>query len=541
MTKRGWWFFLLAIPLWGLEVSLEPEEIGRDEVAVLTISHNEAIENISLPQVEGLKFQYQGVSQFSSIQIINGKTTMSKSYQYSYAILPTREGKFTLPSFEITDKKKNTYRSDPLVLRVVAHRTSNPTTTAGQNTFVLPRLFYQLEPNKRFAQQNEPIILTGYLVSDVKEALFYPIQLVRPLIANNCVLYDGTSFLPTEIKKHESYWYRPIHQWVLFGVEAGALPIGAPQMIAVTPVGQVNLPTENIVLDIRKQENFIYRGKLDGSVSLSSSIITQGSSAEYIITLHGTGNLTMFSDLLRGQSLSNMTLSPVKTRLILTNWKKEPEFIQTLSYQITPQSPGAYTIPSLTISYETPQGERRRLTLPAQRFEAIPASPKSGEFVYLPVTAKNIRYVGQSVVFWLFVLVLLAFPLSFEWWTRHQTRMSQDESYARHIRSLTRMDEYFAEAEHLLKKQEYRQFAQTFYKALLTFILDREKLPNHLDKKHLFEKLQGHGWSNEETETLRSMLGKLESLAYAPSIESNQLGEVYDKTLRLLREHYRLL
>ncbi|URA09211.1 BatD family protein [Thermospira aquatica] len=541
MVKYWWYFFLLPLSLWGLEVSLEPEEIGRDEVAILTISHSEPIENISLPQVEGLQFQNQGVSQFSSLQIINGKTTKTVLFQYSYAIIPSREGKFSIPSFEITDKKKNTYHTDPLVLRVVKQTASKPTRPNNQETFILPRLFYQLEPNKTFAFQNELIILTGYLVSDTKEALFYPLQMIRPLIANNCVLYDGTSFLSSEIKKHQNYWYRPIHQWALFGVEAGALPIGAPQMIVVTPVGQVNLPIENIVLDIRKQTTFIYRGKLEGHTSLSSAIITQGSSIAYTITLRGTGNLTMFSDLLRGVILSNLTVSPAKTKLVLTNWGKEPEFVQTLSYQITPESSGSYTIPSLTISYETIHGEKRQLHLPPQSFEVLPAFPDPGEFTYLPVTGKTIRYVGQSPLFWLLVFVLGVFPFVFEWWARHKTKLSQDESYARHIRSLTRMDEYFTEAETLLKKQDSHQFAQTFYKTLFSFLLDRERMPRNLDKRQLFEKLKKHSWSNEEIETLKFLFQKLESLAYAPSVESSQLHEIYEKATNLLKKHYRLV
>ncbi|MFN4217280.1 MAG: BatD family protein, partial [Brevinematales bacterium] len=196
------WLVVFVVSGWAFEVSLEPHEIGLDDMAAIVISHTEPIETPVLPSVEGLTFQYQGVSQFSSIQVINGKMTASKSFQYSYVILPSREGKFTIPSFEIRDKKNQVYRTEPMVLTVVKKKRTS-VSSQRQMEYVLPKIWYELVPERAFAFQNEAVILTGYLMSDQKEALFYPLQEVRGIVADNCLLYDGKSFLSSRVERRD--------------------------------------------------------------------------------------------------------------------------------------------------------------------------------------------------------------------------------------------------------------------------------------------------------------------------------------------------
>lgn len=539
--KNWLWMWLGLVSLsWGLEVSLQPEEISLDEVATFVISHQEALETLTLPEVEGITFQYQGMSQFSSLQILQGKTTMAKSFQYAYAVVPSRQGKFVIPSFEVRDKKKNVYHTDPLVLRVVGKRAQKKPSLARQTgEFVLPRLFYVLEPKKTVATQNEGVILTGYIVSDQREALFYSFQQIRPIMADNCVLYDGTAFLSSEVMKRRDFWYRPLHQWVLFGVEAGALPIAPPQMIAVSPVGQLSVPTENIVLDIRRSPLFSYHGWLEGGATLSSLVVTQGMTLEYVVTLRGNGNLTLFSDVLHGVTLSHVSLSPVKVEHFLTNWKKQPEFFQRLSYQLTPLEAGSYEIPSITLRYQSERGEERKLILPSYRLEVVPKEKEKE--VFLPLVKREkmmIGYVGGSIVFWFILIVVVGFPWGFVLWTHYVRKMQEDPSYARYVRSLTKSTEYFQEAEVYLKKGEGREFARVFLKAVVDFITDREKLSRNIRREDLLQELQKKGWNDKEYKALLGIFHALETIAYAPMTSCDHMQEVYEKTSQLLKSHY---
>jgi len=533
---------LLAVRLWAFEVTLEPEEIGKDETATLVITHSEAIEPPVFPVVEGLTFQYQGVSQFSSLQVVNGKTSMSKSFQYAYVIFASREGKFTIPSFEVRDKKNQVFHTEPLVLRVVKRKpTVSPSPSAGARV-VLPRLWYELVPDRSFAAQNERLILTGYLMSDQKEALFYPIQEVRPLVADNCLVYDGSRFLDSRVEKRGGYWARAVNRWVMFGVEPGVLPIMPPQMIAVSPFGQMSVPTENIRLDIRRSPMFLYRGTLAATVSCSPLVVTQGMSVTYRVVLRGTGNLSFFSDVLHGVSLSNITLSPVKVSHALTNWEREPLFVQELLYTLSFAAAGEYDIPSLELTYLDDAGQKRRLVLPAVHIKVYPRQQEQEVFVPLPVRkGVQIRYVGLSVWFWLVVIMVVGLPWAFVWWRHHEERMESDQTYARYVRSFTQMQGYFREAEEALHAQDGRRFASVFYKQLSYFLIDRERLPRHVDKEGLITELMKRGWKQEECEGLKSVLETLEAMAYAPNARAHTLHQVYEKGMEILREHYRIV
>jgi len=530
--------FFWASLVWGFEVTLSPEEIGLNEVATLTISHSEPIESPSLPSVDGITFEYQGVSQFSSLQIINGKTTSSKSFQYSYAIIPSKTGKFTIPSFELRDKKNNVFHTDPLVLRVTKQRVQISKPSVGVD-FVLPRIFYVLEPNKTAAKQNEAVVLTGYFVSDQREALNYPLQTVRSLLADNCIIYDTTAFLTPSVRQKNGFWYKAVHQWIVFGVEAGALPIAPPQLIAISPVGQVSVPTENIVLDIRKTPRFVYLGFLEGNASLSSTTITQGDSVTYTLSLKGNGNLILFSDPLRGIVLSNVDISPVQISHILTNEDNRIIFLQRLSYKITPLKPGNYEIPPLSLVYQDEQGRDRVLNLPSHRIEVKESTFSLENFSPLPVKSKHlVRYAGGSPVFWFFLLGSILFPWGFWFWRQHEKRLASDPTYARYLSSLTQMEKYFADAKN---SQDNKVFAQNLYKALISFIVDREKLPKNMPLYAMMQALKEKRWTQEELDVLSQILSSLEEAAYAPVSSEGEKQAMFERTLQLLKEHYRIL
>lgn len=83
-----------------VEVELGPDQIGLNETFTIKISvANEKIKSYDqFPDIPS--FQKQGISQSSSMNVINGQVTSSNSIIQYYK--PTRKGTFTLPSFSIT-------------------------------------------------------------------------------------------------------------------------------------------------------------------------------------------------------------------------------------------------------------------------------------------------------------------------------------------------------------------------------------------------------------------------------------------------------
>ncbi len=108
-----------------------------------------------------------GPNQFSSIQIINFRKSVSKTY--SLVLTPAREGTLTIPAAELTYEGK-LYRTQPIVLTIGGGNGSGgqpspaaPQTAAPQVTGVQgnpSELFVQVTADKIQAYQQEQIILT---------------------------------------------------------------------------------------------------------------------------------------------------------------------------------------------------------------------------------------------------------------------------------------------------------------------------------------------------------------------------------------------
>ena len=92
---------LLAFQAFGQEVKVElgPDQIGINETFTIKVTlANEKIKSYDqFPEITG--FQKQGISQSSSMNIINGQMSSSNSIIQYYK--PTRKGQFTLAKFSV--------------------------------------------------------------------------------------------------------------------------------------------------------------------------------------------------------------------------------------------------------------------------------------------------------------------------------------------------------------------------------------------------------------------------------------------------------
>jgi len=93
--------FLLLGMGWAQEVKVElgPDEIGINETFTIKVTlSNEKIKSYDqFPEIQG--FQKQGISQSSSMNIINGQMSSSNSVIQYYK--PSRKGQFTLGRFSV--------------------------------------------------------------------------------------------------------------------------------------------------------------------------------------------------------------------------------------------------------------------------------------------------------------------------------------------------------------------------------------------------------------------------------------------------------
>lgn len=85
-----------------LKLSAQETQVGVPVVLQVVIEGADDGRPPSLPEVDGLRFRSSGgPNQVVSYQNINGVTQSSKTLTYQYELTPMREGRFTVPSFEV--------------------------------------------------------------------------------------------------------------------------------------------------------------------------------------------------------------------------------------------------------------------------------------------------------------------------------------------------------------------------------------------------------------------------------------------------------
>ncbi len=97
-----------------ITATLEPAEIAVSEAAQFTVTiSGRSTDEPQIPAVNGLEFQQVGQS--SQVQIING--AMSANINYTYVVVPTRPGNFTIPAIKI-GRGAEAAVSQPIALKV---------------------------------------------------------------------------------------------------------------------------------------------------------------------------------------------------------------------------------------------------------------------------------------------------------------------------------------------------------------------------------------------------------------------------------------
>ena len=110
-----------------INVTLEPQQIALGQAAQLTVTvEGQSRFKPEIPPVSGLTFE--PVGQSSQIQVING--AMTANISHTYAVVPSREGTFTIPRIKV-GSGADASESQAMTLKV-AKRGNTPATRASQ-------------------------------------------------------------------------------------------------------------------------------------------------------------------------------------------------------------------------------------------------------------------------------------------------------------------------------------------------------------------------------------------------------------------------
>lgn len=512
--------------------------------------------DIQLPDLASFA-QFLGSSSQSSVQMVNGRTSVSLTLQYRYQALT--EGTHSIPAFEVQAGGR-TVSTEPLQITV----SSDATPSRTENSPLGPDdLFITAEPSKRSVFVGEPLILEYRIWT----------------------LVDVASFGMTRIPEPEGFWVEDVTQPGQPRVEQRSrggvdYTTAVIRRIALVPTGTGERPIEPIGVEAQVRvrsgtldpfEDFFGRASPFASRTVSTTVLANPVTIDVQPLPSGApqpftgivGTLEVSADLDRDSVASNdaVTLTvrvdgtgnipavPAPELELDGDFEVFPPEVsesfrisgdglsgsKTFEFVLIPRAPGSRSIPAIRFPYyDDAIGEYRvaatdplALAVSGTALESPGSLGRGGvaqlreDIRFIRLGPLELRRVGgslfESMGFWLFLLVPLVAVGGATMVRRHRDRLEGDQAYARGRRAGRVARKRLAQAREVLKSDDVRAFYAEASRALRGLVADRMNLAEAgLQTAELDRALAKTGIADELRRELVDCLEECDRQRFAP-------------------------
>ena len=489
--------------------------VGASFVLNVEVSGTQQVErDPTLPELSSFA-RYLGSSSQSSVQVVNGRTTVSVTLEHRYQAVA--EGTHTIPSFEV-EVQGETFTTEPIRLTVSADAAARPTEGAvGPDD-----LFITAEPSKRVVYEGEPLILEYRIWTRVDVSRFGMTTVPEPEgFWVEDVTPPGQPPVEERTRNGVGYVTAVIRRVALVPTGAGRRtvePIGVEAQVRVRSgrdpfedffgrsslFGTRTVPTtvlaDPVTVDVRPLPAGVpapYSGMV-GSLELSATLDRDSVAINDAVTLtiraSGEGNVRAFPE----PELDLPTDFEVFPPEVSDEVRVEGGGLagtRTFEYVLIPRAPGSREIPPVRYAwlddgageYRVASTEPLPLTVSgsgaAGEMEALGRSGvaelrRDIRFIRLgPLDLRREdRFLVDSPAFWLFALLPLAVLGGAVALRRHRDRLEGDVAYARGRRASRVARKRLRRARGLMESGDAGTFCGEVARALRGLVADRLNL-----------------------------------------------------------------
>lgn len=568
-----------------------PSVVAAGEQFRLVYTINTRAENIRLPDL-GLFRLISGpaTSSSSSVQIINGEMTQSRSVTYTYVLGATEEGNYTIGPASIT-AGEDQYTSNSVSIEVVSgsagqgtgREPAGPDATADRS---LPDIagddiFVRILLDKKEVFQGEGILATIKLYSKLD---LTGIENVRFPAFSGFYQQDIETpplrSLDREVINGEIYGTGILKQMLLFPQRNGEIKIEPFGMDAVVRqrVGRRGslfddffggtesrrIPVESPPLTLKvkplpgeRPEGF--SGGV-GSFSLSAEIEPERPRSNEAITMRltisGQGNLRLLRqpeiDFPHGFEVYDPNVSEA-----ITNSPAGQQGKITWEYLIIPRSTGNFSIPSLQFSYFDPAAAQYRSTGTGEFHLLVEQGDDSGGGIAaagyaredLRIIGRDIRFIKTSGVvlkqtisdpfgsfpFYLWFIIPLVFFIAFISVQKKNIRDRADIARMKNRRAGKVARRRLKSAGSYLREDDSRKFFDETLRAIWGYLSDKLLIPvSDLNRQNLKSALIEKNIPKKDVERLIGIIDDCEFARYAPSSSPADKNIIYNDTIKII-------
>lgn len=528
-------------------------------------------------------------SRSSSYQVVNGKATSSVSITYTYTLLASKTGTFSIsPASIIVGGDK--YTTNSVTIKVLpaddpsaGKQSQQPQSSASSKAVSDDEVFIRTSISKADIYEQEAVLLTYKLYT-----------LVDVVSVNNKKMPDFQGFLKQDIEQsqnkqfsYENYNGRNygtvvLYQVLLYPQRSGEIMIDRANFEAIIRVqnraavrsifddffdSYTNISRTILAPSARINVKALPAGKpagfsgTVGDFTLSNTISSQKVSTNDAITLKvvisGSGNMK----LIKNPDFKFPDGFDVYDPKVVNNFKTTASGIsgtKTIEYMVIPRHQGKYNIPSAEFSYFDIQSKSyKTLRTPDYNIEVLKGSGSDNQIVSGNFTGKedvkqlgkdiryiipdNIRFtktsgfVFGSTLGWLLYLIPLLVSLILFFIFRKTIRDNANIEYVKNKKANKIAVKRLKLAGKLLKEGKKESFYEEVLKAIWTYISDKLSIPvAMLNKGNVETELSSRNVDAELINQLTEILNTCEFARYAPAAGQAEMGNLYDDTVKVI-------
>ncbi len=528
----------------------------------------------------------------TSIRSINGKTTKSSQYTYTYIITPKGKGTFTIPAATITVKGK-TYSTNPVSITVVSEGASsgNVQSSASQGSSQSStdisddNLFLTLTLSKRNVVVGEPVTATLKLYQRVNIAGF---EDARFPSFNG--FWSQEIEAPTNIEfRRESrndriYNSAVLRKYILIPQQSGTLTIEPAELVCLVNVRTVSSGSVSIFDEFFDEYRTVRKristpsykinvsalpsgapasfkggvGQFSISASLSKDSLRTHDAASLIVRITGKGNVSLLEE-------PDVVFPPdfevydTKVSESVDKSSGGTSGSKTYEFPFIPRSAGDFAIAPVKYSYyDINAGKYVTIETPMIPFSVAKGNEteSSGAAAVAGVAQRGVRNLNQDIrfidtkdvklapkgeffagspVFWIIFALVLASGAAVYFLMRFLAARRADIAGTK-TRGATKMArKRLHKASEYLAQNVYSAFYEELHKALMGYVSDKLNMSvADLSKEKVSESLAGRGVPEEIVGKFVRIVDACEFARYSPDSGNEAMSAHYQEAVDVI-------
>ncbi len=567
-----------------------PRVVEVGEKFRLTYSLSKKVTEIQMGDLDGFRVLIGPTeSQNFTYGYINGKTTTSTEYSYTYVLIAEKNGVFTLPPATVmVDGEKAT--SNTLKVEVVeGNSNKQPNNVRGQAqqqelNISNENLFVKVEFDRKSCYLGEYVIATLKLYTRLD---------IANLGRSKYPSFDG--FLTQDIEMPQQislnrenvdgsiYKVGTLRKVVLFPQRSGEITISPfeldiyvrqkmPSSVGgffddffdnyqTLKVTRKSKPVKINVKDLpitNKPSGF--KGAV-GDFTMASSItrdsVLSNDAVTVKVTIKGNGNLKLIEPLnimfpAEFEIYEPKTSQDIKLGIYGANGSVSFEYV------VIPRSAGDYIIPSAKFSYFDTKTKKYKV-LKTKEFKLHVKKgnqPNTSTSVVTSFSKEDVKFVGKdiryiknidvklnnkgvfffgSIKFILMYLISLLFFMIAVLLNKRRIKNNSDIARVKNKRATKMASKRLKAAEVGMKSNQREIFYDEILKALWGYTSDKLNIPlSDLNKENIAEVFRQRNLSEEDIADYMYILDSCEFARYAPAKDEHELGNMYKKTSKVI-------